>query len=129
MRSVAVACLLALFPVAASATTLKISGTFIFDAGIYAETYGADAGVTTGTFEFFYNPDLTTETLYSDGGAQQSSNWSGGILEAYIDFAGVRYTTSAVDSLGNIISVQEEYNRPFPNNRDRVNFVIGLGSE
>lgn len=121
--------LIMFLPLSSGAATLKISGEFIFDAGIYPETYGTGAGVTTGVFEFFYNPTYATETSYTDTGILQTSNYDGGILFAYIDFAGVRYVTSAEDSLRNTIAVWDEYNPPYPNNRDRVNFLIGSGSE
>lgn len=123
------AAIISLLPVTSGATTLKISGEFIFDAGIYPETYGSGAGVTTGVFEFFYNTNFATEVLYTDNGMRQASNYEGAILDAYIDFAGVRYATSADVSLRNVIAVSDEYSPPNPNNRDQVNFIIGLGSE
>ena len=117
------AAIISLLPVASGAETLKISGEFIFDAGLYPETYGAGAGVTTGHFEFFYNPDLATPrstTLF------HTKNYDDGILHAYIDFDGARYVTSAESSLRNTIAVWDEYEF---SNRDRVNFIIGLGAE
>ena len=112
-----------LLPVTSSADTLKISGEFIFDAGIYPDTYGGGASVTTGHFEFYYDTGLATAIPTT---SFQTKNYDGGILHAYIDFDGVRYATTAEDSLRNVIAVWDGHD---PSNRDRVNFIIGLGSE
>ena len=54
------AAIISLLPVASGAETLKISGEFIFDAGIHPETYCPGTGVTKGFFEFYYNTNFAT---------------------------------------------------------------------
>ena len=108
----------------AHADPIQLSGEFIFDAGLYPETFGEDASIMTGSYLILYDPAIATETLYTDYGSGQTSNYEPPILSASIDFAGVKYSTDSTSSLRKLIAVWDEYT----SSRDRLNFIIGLGS-